>query len=461
MQPTRFIVHEYSKFSNHVIGDRYDFNCIGMKLSAMQEQFTGIKRFNWAHGNKVQLMRLINGGDISIYSREQMFSIADEAHYVPTFYVVSISEIGAMFDSDWVHWLPENTVRFLKETGVPILLSQPGEFGFEWVDVTGGEQNKVSQLVLNFDHKLAREGLTNPVIIHNMSKIYSDLNLHKRSFESVYSRQWIEHVRRPEHLSRGTLTYKDHLDNVRNKKIFFSSNRAPRESRCVFLLSLIKNNNLDKGFLSFLCEAPANVKVDQDQLHNYFTSIKVFSKTDSPLLEEYLNLTDQALNMLPIELDEDEDLKKEHVLINRSLNHYRLNSLFEVVTETHDFTKEIVNAGVLSEKVFWPIANQMPFIVLGHRCNTMLLEELGFKTFDDDFKVASDPKSNIFDRCEYINQVILKFDSLTEQERFDWLNSDVIKEKIIHNYNHLINTDWNKDEVAALVTAFNKLMHKN
>jgi hypothetical protein len=42
MQKIRLIVQEYNKFSKHTLGDDYDFNCIGMKLTEMQEFSTGI-----------------------------------------------------------------------------------------------------------------------------------------------------------------------------------------------------------------------------------------------------------------------------------------------------------------------------------------------------------------------------------------------------------------------------------
>ena len=92
MQKIRLIVHEYQKFSKHILGDNYDFNCIGMKLSEMQKHFTSIDRDNWAKGNKIQLKRLINGGNVEVYSHEQMYMLLDDIHSVPTFYVVTISE---------------------------------------------------------------------------------------------------------------------------------------------------------------------------------------------------------------------------------------------------------------------------------------------------------------------------------------------------------------------------------
>lgn len=455
MQKIRLIVQDYTRLSNHVIGERYDFNCINMNLSILQEHSTGVKRHNWVNGNRIQLKRLINSGDVEVYSHEQMYSIVDEVRTVPTFYVVSISEIGSMFETGWVYWLPQIALNFLRETGIPILLTQPGEFGFEWLE-SNFDMTWLSQVYLAFDRRLHNEGLKNPLVIHNMSKIYMNLNTEKRNCESVYSRQWIEHVRLPSNLERGTLTYQQHLDNVRNKKVFFCSNRAPREARCLLLLSMIKNNTLDAGYLSFLCEAPANVKIKQEELKNCFTSVKFFS--DGKMFDPYKEYIDQALKLLPIQLEEDENLKQEHVLVNNSINKYRLNSLFEIVTETHDFTKESVQAGVLSEKVFWPIVNQMPFVVLGHRRNSQLLEDLGFKTFDEDLIVEAHPTVNVYDRVEYINNIVKLFSNFTPDERFHWLNSDVVRKKIEHNYNHLVNTNWNKDEVGALADAFKKVM---
>jgi len=302
MQKIRLIVQEYHKLSKHMLGDNYDFNCIGMKLTEMQEQFTNNARTNWSHGNKIQLKRLINGGNVELYSHEQMYSLIDDIHAIPTFYVVTISEIGTMFENNWIYWLPANTLNFLKETGIPILLSQPGEFGFEWLD-TDFNNAWYGQLIIGFDYRLKREGLTNPVIMHNMSKMYMDLGVEQRRVESVYSRQWIEHVKLPSNLARGAITYEDHLENVDNKKVFFCSNRAPREARCILLLSMLRHNTLDNGYFSFLCEAPATVKLNHDQIRMYFEALRYFSDTTDENFIEYSKYIDTALKMLPIEFD--------------------------------------------------------------------------------------------------------------------------------------------------------------
>ena len=458
MQKIRLIVHEYHKLSKHMLGDNYDFNCIGMKLTEMQEQFTNNARTNWSHGNKIQLKRLINGGNVEVYSHEQMYSLIDDIHSIPTFYVVTISEIGTMFENNWIYWLPANTLSFLKETGIPILLSQPGEFGFEWLD-TDFNNAWYGQLIIGFDYRLKREGLANPVIMHNMSKIYMDLGVEQRRVESVYSRQWIEHVRLPSNLARGSITYEDHLENVDNKKVFFCSNRAPREARCILLLSMLRHNTLDNGYFSFLCEAPATVKLNRDQIRMYFEALRCFSDTTDENFIEYEKQISNALELLPIELEEDIALQHEHVLSNKSINTYRLGALFEIVTETHDYTKESVQAGVLSEKVFWPILNQMPFIVLGHRGNTKLLHELGFKTFDEELLIESHPGDSLNMRTEYINRVIKYFYNLNKEERLTWLKQDSVRKKIKYNYDKLVNTDWNQDEISALTAAFKKVMY--
>jgi hypothetical protein len=286
-----------------------------------------------------------------------------------------------------------------------------------------------------------------------------DLGVEQRRVESVYSRQWIEHVKLPSNLARGAITYEDHLENVDNKKVFFCSNRAPREARCILLLSMLRHNTLDNGYFSFLCEAPATVKLNHDQIRMYFEALRYFSDTTDENFIEYSKYIDTALKMLPIELEEDKQLQHEHVLANKSINKYRLGAFFEIVTETHDYTKESVQAGVLSEKVFWPILNQMPFIVLGHRGNTRLLHELGFKTFDEELLIESHPGDSLNMRTEYINRVIKYFYNLNKEERLTWLKQDSVREKIKYNYDKLVNTDWNQDEISALTTAFKKVMY--
>lgn len=458
MQKIRLIVHSYEQFSKHTQHHKYDFDCINTNLSKLQEFTTGHKRQNWNDGNKVQWDRLISTGNVELISYEQMYSIEDEIDKYPTFYLVTVPEIGGMFDTGWIYWLPKNTLNFLKSTGIPILLSQPGEFGFEWID-SNDKFAWLSHVFIYFMNKLRSEGLSNKIIIHNMSKLFMGLEDREMFCESVYSRQWIEHVKIKENLSSGTITYEQHLENFDNKKLFFSSNRAPREARCLLLLSLLKHNHLDLGHMSFLCEAPATNKLSKEEIAGYFKAFRLFSEPYTSS-DDYQNYYDSVVDMLPIELDVNVDSRNKHVILNDDINHFRLNALFEIVVETHDFSKEPVQAGVLSEKVFWPMLNQMPFILMGHRRNIDLLHELGFETFEKDFNVSMLNDSDIFVQADCVNRAIAKFNNYSKQHRLDWLKLDSVKNKILHNYNHLISTDWNNNEIENLGAAFNSIMFK-
>jgi hypothetical protein len=450
MNKIRFIVNDVERFSTSCIGNLYDFNCINMHISKIQEFETGIKRFNWNAGNKIFLKRLIDSGNVELVSRDQMFLYENDVQYVPTFFVVTIPEINGMFETGWLYWLTDNVKQFLARTGIPILLTQPGEYGFSWLS-SAGETVITSGHFIFFNNRLSDEGLTNNVVIHNMSKIYMNVNPTGRIYHSIYSRQWIEHVKITS--KDGLITYEDHLSNIANKKAFFCSNRAPREYRCLLFLNLLKNNNLDKGYFSFLAESPANVKMTREQVAAYFSSL--FEWTGQHTEEEFKDYVDQALDMLPLQLNENVELRKDHVITNRDINQYRLNSFVELVTETHDITKESLSAGVLSEKTFWPIINQMPFINLGHRRNNELLKELGFETFENDFSTPV-TTGNMFQKIDYVNGLIAEIDSMSDSDKFNWYNNIHIREKIKHNYNLLVNTDWNENEIDALTRSYFK-----
>jgi hypothetical protein len=46
-----------------------------------------------------------------------------------------------------------------------------------------------------------------------MSKLFMGPQDREMHCESVYSRQWIEHVKIEENLNSGTITYEQHLEN--------------------------------------------------------------------------------------------------------------------------------------------------------------------------------------------------------------------------------------------------------
>ena len=112
------------------------------------------------------------------------------------------------------------------------------------------------------------------------------------------------------------------------------------------------------------------------------------------------------------------------------MKYWYSDSYINLVTETF-FGRNVF----LSEKIFKPLSNLQPFIVLGDYGTLAELKRLGFKTFepfiDESYDLEIDPKI----RMEKIEKEIQKLKNKSIQEIHEWYYS--IKDILLYNQNHL------------------------
>ena len=242
------------------------------------------------------------------------------------------------------------------------------------------------------------------------------------------------------------LTWRDHFNEGINKdKTSVCFNRQPRDLRCLLLLCC--EAELDSSVFTFLAEDPINVPMTNADIEQRLNDI-----VDSLPQSEYVNKLRQSIipliNKMPLELEELEGERIDHMNANYALNQERKRAWFEMVTETHEWTKKDLAVSIITEKTIWPIVNNMPFCVQGHKENYEFLKNLGFKLFEDTL----------------LNQEALKRDIIhedldksslfaTEQmyERFNAWYKNIkflqdAKDQIRHNFELLSQTDWKGKE---------------
>ena len=200
-------------------------------------------------------------------------------------------------------------------------------------------------------------------------------------------------------------------------KDFITYNRLIKEDRSyrIYLVSLLKEYDLlDKGFVSFgVTDAISDWR---DEISDPKTRL---SEQQKDSIER--NLTD--ITRLTID--------NASVLGSASADIPREQDAFwHVVTETVFYHSKMH----LTEKIFKPIVNKQPFMLLAAPDNLAYLKSYGFKTFDsvidEDYDICQDNQ-------ERINKVVSQlhwYANLSPSDKTDV--QEHLKPIIEHNFNH-------------------------
>jgi hypothetical protein len=188
---------------------------------------------------------------------------------------------------------------------------------------------------------------------------------------------------------------------------------------------LCLNRRLDLHRVKLICEIYNDIKNDSiisfDK--NLITGEVSKFLIENNLLEKY----DALPNKIVADRDDIENTNGYH---HENENLY-LDSYFSIVTETSFY----IDNDFISEKIWKPLYNFHPFIVVGRPHLLKYLKEIGFKTFD---WLINEEYDNIEDndkRMEYIVYEIQKLNKLSLQELHDKINENF--DSLLHNHNLL------------------------
>ena len=221
-------------------------------------------------------------------------------------------------------------------------------------------------------------------------------------------------------------------------KYFLLLNRAPRMHRMAFICWLHSRNLLRDTFTSYPSEELAPYKFSKKvHLSIYFSNMLfVDKKIKSDALFAWKDLEN---NHLPLIVDVEE----------WDTNHYGTSAdwlysrtFFSVVTESVFDDVSLF----LDEKVWKPIYNYHPFIILGCPNSLKKLREMGFKTFEPFINESYDSEFHIGKRMNMIIDEIERLNSMGFEELKKWYKKLVSILK--HNRKKLID---NNDDVKNLV----------
>ena len=386
---------------------------------------------NWRQNNQLSWnKKFLNGRHFKVITLDEYDT------NIPAFYLVNLNHCTDRFNPTWVRLLRDDTLRFLRTTNIPIILSQPIEHTYDFISQSFGE-NRLAHSLNVLDTLLCEKGLrTNDILIHGISKIHrKSWTLNQRRLTDIFSYHFLDEASKFDEYGK-SVKFQGHVENFNYKqKKFICLNRVPRELRT---LSFLKNRKfLQDSYYSFLGEEPPWRQMSKHELNIRFEE----SCNSQEDLKPLLKFKNEILHMIPLTLPGDDTTNQRE---NVDLNQYRKHVWYEIVMETHDYFYHKIPMSILSEKITWPILNHLPFFTVGHRMNSSFLQKLGFQTFDDLFFKPGEYRHTGTDIAEYldcIHESIENYNTKCNKEKFMEL-----KNRLEFNYNDLVQTDWYEKE---------------
>lgn len=207
------------------------------------------------------------------------------------------------------------------------------------------------------------------------------------------------------------------INKIRPHKFLCNNKTMTKEHRSTMAYFAIKYNLLNEGKFSFI------QKIDKNELYSHISKI-----IENPNKDYIENIE----SILPYELDTHQlsTNQKTNFGATNNMKDWYSDTYINFVTETF-FGRNVF----LSEKIFKPLSNLQPFIVLGDYGTLQELKRLGFKTFepfiDESYDLELDPK----ERIKKIEIEIEKLKNKSIEEIHNWYYS--IKDILIYNQKHL------------------------
>ena len=207
------------------------------------------------------------------------------------------------------------------------------------------------------------------------------------------------------------------INKIRPYKFLCNNKTMEKSHRSTMGYFSIKYDLLQEGLFSFV------QKINKDNLYN---------NIDSLIKNPNMEYIEKLESILPYELDTKHLSTNEKASFGATNNmkYWYSDSYVNLVTETF-FGRNVF----LSEKIFKPLSNLQPFIVLGDYKTLAELKRLGFKSFepfiDESYDLEIDPKV----RISKIEKEIEKLKNKSIKEIHEWYYS--IKDILLHNQKHM------------------------
>jgi hypothetical protein len=343
-------------------------------------------------------------------------------------------------NTSFLDFISEKTLSHFRSGQAKLLIY----YGYEEDSIHGDSLFRLRPKLLK---KLSKKNIPKESVIYSDANILLHTESNIKDIKMVVSNYCTNTFYRYAHEHKQNLYHGSHTKSIKNRrmwedsrdkireKYFLCYNRYPKSHRALTVLSLYKNNNLDKGIVSFPNYGTSPLSfVDEKEDYLKKEHYKYIFKSDD-IIEEYEKYSDGLIKKLPLRLDKDFDIC--HSITHFNMNHY-LDTYFTICTESHcSHREESGNALAFTEKTLKPIMNFHPFILVANAGSLKQLKEYGFKTFEPFINESYDDIDNTGERFLAIEKEINKLCSKPIEEIHEWYWS--IEDILKHNYYHFYN----------------------
>ncbi len=278
----------------------------------------------------------------------------------------------------------------------------------------------------NFQTYLKDRRLTSEMKVFGMNIF--ELNYHLETDRMYFSRGRMREIN-----VANELVHPNDVNHTRIRSMkYVCRNANPRSHRLYLVSKLYKEGLLNDGYVSFL-NRYFTPGANRDEIHMFTNDKNYDSIADD--MRKFLN------EKAPLILDDTAET------IGISLNQRRMNvehyanSYFSIINETVCESAPM-DPLFITEKVYQPILQLHPFIVIGSRNTLSYLKDCGYKTFDTMFDESYDSKKISADRIDTAWHSIQMWCRVGQQNLHDayvrqW-------DTLLHNREHFLNLNKRK-----------------
>ena len=218
------------------------------------------------------------------------------------------------------------------------------------------------------------------------------------------------------------------LEDKPYEKKFLNFNRRWRLQRPTLVALLYSIGILDKGFVSL---GPCD---DNNDWNTVWPWIEMQNSTNEETSKLLADNKFNICNIPPMYVDHLDLIPNRPLIEPHSTDRLYSNSYVSVVTETNFYKSQ--PGRFVSEKIFKPIAQRHPFVLVSVPRTLELLRDLGYKTFSPWIDESYDLETDDNKRLLMVVREIERLSNLTPEELTNYLNG--VRDICKHNFNALL-----------------------
>jgi hypothetical protein len=227
------------------------------------------------------------------------------------------------------------------------------------------------------------------------------------------------------------------------KNHFLMKIRNARSQRLAFLYKMATDDLLKHGDWSFLLNSPYNEVAALGTIDHYgFTDVNMDVVKQLHDTAPHFLQSEQTISKYSVNAWTDKDFQPH------------IDSYFEICFETFVDGEH----KSLTEKIFKPIINFQPFLIVAYPGALNLLKELGFKTFSPYIDESYDNVEDRNTRLQMIYNEIKRLCNMSKEEIHNWYWG--MKDILMHNHNHLLEHHKRGLFGEELIKEFNNIVNK-